>query len=406
MAFVDDSITFVAAALGLVFFSALAISGTILFSLMSVFLPNKGDDLASLSICTLSFQPMISLSTGASPFYIDNADLNNDTVSDLIVANFKDGTISTFLGNTDGSFQSPTTSSTGGIHTQPNAFAIGDIDKDGRLDIVIANSGTGTVITFHGNGDGTITPQTLFSTGFGSAPLDLALGYLDDDGNLDLVASDSNNHVVLVFFGNSSGNFMLSQTLFTGNGSIPCRVVIKDFNRDGRSDIAVVNSGTYNAGIFLNNGGGQFTDQSTYPTGSMPVSLMAVDLNKDGIFDLVTANYRGNTISVLLGNGGGTFKKQKTFSTGLGSIPISVSSSDLNNDKNVDIIVANYGTNNIGVFLGNGHGNFKIQRIYPTGYGSYPHHITIADFNSDGRLDVISANSGKNSAGILLSTCS
>jgi hypothetical protein len=354
--------------------------------------------------CTLSFASMVPQSTGAGPSYIDDYDFNNDNLTDLIVANYDESTTGIFLGTGKGTF-GPQTKFSNGVDAKPNAIAVGDVNKDGRLDMVVANSGASNAGVLLGKGDGTFLEQTTYSTGNNSTPLGLAVGDLNNDALLDLVVSDNSNNILLVFLGNGTGVFAQAYTLATGDNSKPYSIAINDFNGDNRPDIAVSNSGGNNVGIFLSNGVGTFGGQTTYVTDSTPNTLVAVDLNRDGILDIATANFLGNNTSVLLGNGDGTFGQQKSFSTGSGSLPYSIYYGDFNRDNIQDIIVANSGTNNVGILLGYGNGNFRDQTTYSTGSDSNPVDVTVGDYNGDNRLDFISANYRKNTAGIFLSTC-
>ena len=101
-----------------------------------------------------------------------------------------------------------------------------------------------------------------------------------------------------------------------------------------------------------------------------------------------------NTIGVVLGYGNGSFSTITLYSTGKDSYPIAVACGDFNNDSRLDIVVANYGSDNIGVFLGYGNGSFATIMTYSTGQGSFPYAVTVADFNNDGRLDIAVANYG------------
>ncbi|CAF4662119.1 unnamed protein product [Rotaria socialis] len=96
-----------------------------------------------------------------------------------------------------------------------------------------------------------------------------------------------------------------------------------------------------------------FTGKTTYSTGSKPRSLNAVDVNGDGKLDIIVANYGSNNVGVLLNIGNGTFTAQTTYSTGSGSNPYYVAATDVNGDGKPDIIVANYGSNNEGVLIKN-----------------------------------------------------
>ncbi|CAF1570322.1 unnamed protein product [Adineta ricciae] len=127
--------------------------------------------------------------------------------------------------------------------------------------------------------------------------------------------------------------------------------------------------------------------------------------NRDDILDIVTGNYDDGSTTILFGNSDGTFTKQKRFSTGVGSLPYAIDSNDFNKDHAQDVIVANSGTNNIGIMLGNGNGNFLMQKTFATGANSEPRDVITGDFNGDNRIDFISANYRQNSIGIFLSTC-
>ncbi|CAF0917412.1 unnamed protein product [Adineta steineri] len=348
---------------------------------------------------------MTSQRVGNGPSYISGADLNNDHKIDLVTANYDDSTISVLLGNGDNTFQNQVKYSTGTTNDNPNALYIADVNKDGNLDVVTANSGTSNVAVFLGKGDGTFSTAKIYSTGTGCKPTGLVLGDLNKDGNNDLVVTDETNNVVLIFLGDGTGAFTLTNTLSSDSNSKPYGVTINDFNGDGLPDIGITNSGTNNVGIFLNNGNTIFKPQTTYSTGNNPVAMTVVDFNKDGILDIATANYAGNSISVLLGNSAGTFQAQKLFSTGSGSLPYSIYSGDFNGDKNQDIIVPDSGTNKITIFRGNGHGNFRSQKTYSTGDGSNPVDITAVDLNNDNRLDFASANYGTNTVSVFLNTC-
>ena len=168
-------------------------------------------------------------------------------------------------------------------------------------------------------------------------------------------------------------------------------------------DIVVANSGTNTIGVFLSQGDGVFAEQQTYSTDfeSHPCSVAVGHLNNDDYMDIAVANYATNNISIFLGNGDGTFIDPRQFSTG-SSHPLFVTTADVNNDNATDLIVVNYGTNSVGVFLGYGNGSFQNYTTYFTDYDSLPHSLALGDFNNDNHLDIAVANSGTSNIGILL----
>ena len=84
------------------------------------------------------------------------------------------------------------------------------------------------------------------------------------------------------------------------------------------------------------------------------------------------ANYGTDNVGVLLGNGNGTFQNQVIFSSGYGSNPTSIVVGDFNRDNQLDIATANSNTNNVGILLGYGNGSFASLKTYSTGDGSEP----------------------------------
>ncbi|CAF3973694.1 unnamed protein product [Adineta steineri] len=357
-------------------------------SLINLYLPNMT---TTSNICEISFAPMISLATGLEPMAVKTADLNNDSFLDLVVANRAGNTTSVFFGYGNGCFTQRIDLSTG-----PNAEHM-------QLLLAIHASNIGV---FLGQGDKKFSKQKTFSTGTNSTPAEMALHDLNNDTFLDLVVSDHEYDRVFVFLGTGDGEFIRTRDLSTGNSSGPYLILINDFNNDNLLDIAIGNGDVNNVGVFLGDGKGNFSQQITTYIESGPYAFVAVDFNKDGILDIATANYDSNNTSILYGNGDGSFKLQNTFSTGDASLPYAVTNGDFNRDNIDDLIIANSGTDNVGILVGNSDGTFRKQKTYSTGRGSNAVEITIGDFNRDNRLDFVSANLNNNTIGIFLSTCS
>jgi hypothetical protein len=180
-------------------------------------------------------------------------DLNGDRRPDLAVAKISydagPGSVSVLLGNGDGSFSSGSNFSVGNY---PIAVAIGDLNKDGKLDLVTANTNSNTVSVALGNGDGSFRPRTDYATG--PSPTWVAIGNLDGDGRPDLAVPNSGSNTVSVWLGNGGGSFG-ARTDY-GVGTSPTCVAIGDFNRDGRPDLVVANNGSSTVLVLLNIGSG------------------------------------------------------------------------------------------------------------------------------------------------------
>ena len=184
----------------------------------------------------------------------------------------------------------------------------------------------------------------------------------------------------------------------------PIWISVGDFNRDNQLDIATANYNGNNVGILLGYGNGSFASVVTYSAGdgSLPQCISVGDFNNDNISDIAVANYGTNNIVVLFGFGDGSFLLGSAYSTGSGSSPYALATGDFNKDGRLDIAVANSKSSTVGIFLGDDHQPFAGVTTYPVGDGSQPHSLALGDFNNDSWLDIVVANYGTDSIGILL----
>lgn len=229
-----------------------------------------------------------------------------------------------------------------------------------------------------------------------------AVADFNRDGIDDLVVtlgSTAISNNLAVFFGSGNGSFGSAQQLTTG-GLNPFSVVTGDFNRDGNSDIVTANSGSDTVSLLLGNGNGSFLSSQTFRVGSQPNSVIAADFNQDGNLDLVTANSgsSANNLSLLLGDGQGSFRSATSLKV-KGTQPFAVASGDFNRDGKLDLVSADTISDSISLFLGKGNGEFKDPTQFFVGNTS-PIAIITGDFNGDKKLDVATGNAGVNSRGI------
>jgi hypothetical protein len=234
------------------------------------------------------------------------------------------------------------------------------------------------------------------------------VGDFNGDGKLDLVVVNSGSNNASVLLGNGDATFQTA--LDFDIGGTPISVAVGDFNGDGKLDLAVVtNPASPNQiSILLGYGDGTFQAPVTYAAGSVPVSVAVGDFNGDGKLDLAVANISpGNTgpsmVSVLLGNGDGTFQPAVEYGAGSDTDSSSVALGDFNGDGKLDLAVAYSGsTNRVSILLGNGDGTFQSAVDYAGASLPGTSPPVLGDFNGDGRLDMAVIDAASSTVFVLL----
>ena len=338
-----------------------------------------------------SFVPGTPIAAGSSALQVISADVNGDGNMDLVEANSSGRMVTVLLGKGDGTYTALPAFGTN--YDGITGVAVADFNGDGKLDIATANQST--VGIFLGNGDGTFGAEQDFANTNTSAGV--FAGDFNGDGKLDLAVPDRYNGMTILI-GNGDGTFSQPNPAFAVGTSPNYHSAIADFNGDGKLDIAAGNFFDNTVSILIGNGDGTFQAPVTYATGSAPTATFAGDFNGDGFQDIFLSNANDGTISVLLGNGDGTFKPQKAYA--VGANPYDASVGDLNGDGKLDIAVANVNDGTVSILLGNGDGTFQPQQVLTS--GSTTESVTIADPNGDGSLDVEAANYGNNTVTVFL----
>jgi hypothetical protein len=376
-----------------------------------------------------TFQGPISFDSGGEYAYgVTVGDVNVDGKLDLFVANqcwdanCTSGGVAVFLGKGDGSFQPAATYLSGGLGS--DFVAVGDVNGDGRLDLLVANHDSpdfysnGTVGVLLGNGNGTFQSAASYTSG-GAGPRSLAVGDVNGDGNPDLLvtnecsnrnSSNSCTGLLSVLFGAGDGSFRPPLSYSSG-GAIPTSIVLADINGDAKPDALISSqcdsreSGCRagSVSVLLANGNGAFSAAINYDSvGRTPNSVAAADLNGDGKLDVVLANQcrskdcTSGTVGLLFGKGDGTFDQGASYGSG-GSQASWVAVADVNGDGRPDLLVANHcaagncANGIVGVLLQNPDGSFQTAVIYGSGgYDTYS--LGVSDLNGDGKPDLVVAN--------------
>ena len=340
--------------------------------------------------------------TGSSNSYGSYAvaigDVNGDGKADLIVANSGwypsyTGSASVYLGNGNGTFQKPTTYPT----AAGSCFvALGDINGDGAPELIVVNW-SGSVSVLGNRGDGSFFGARNYAVG--NTPYSLALGDFNDDGALDIAVANSGGNSVSLLLGSGTGNFSTASSMPVGNS--PESILVGDFNGDGRADLAVTSSA--GVSVLLGTGNANFQLPRTYAAGSNPYSVASADFNGDGKPDLAVANLDSGNVSILLGNGDGTFQNAVNYPAGVNSESLDIG--DFNADGVADLVVANFGPSsgtggNISVLHGNSNGTFQAPVTYPA--AGTPFFVAAGNLNGDGVADVAVIDLNGSRVGVML----
>jgi Calx-beta domain/FG-GAP-like repeat/Domain of unknown function (DUF4214) len=316
------------------------------------------------------------------------ADVDGDGKPDVAAASEPPGGIGYFKGDGNGGF---TVTANYLSAKTSNQIALGDFDGDGDLDIVAGES----ILTNTGGGVFEAARATYPATPGAGAPEYLAFGDFNADGRTDiavgfvpLVGPSSSRLEILLR--DAQGNFTRTQGIGFPGGTTLSAVIAADFNKDGKTDIAVPLSVStpfsFVVSVYLSNGDGTFATPTSVNIGFQMMDLASGDFNNDGNPDLVATGLHG-AVAVLLGNGSGGFSFG--FAPGAGSFA-QVTTADLNNDGKSDLIITDFSGQSVWTELGDGTGSFGNARSFAVGGTAAA--VAVADFNNDGKIDVAVAN--------------
>ncbi|WP_461115970.1 FG-GAP-like repeat-containing protein [Spirosoma jeollabukense] len=325
------------------------------------------------------------------------SDVNADGIADIIVGG--SDVVWVLLGQEGGKFLGPQHYPAG---TAVYRVTVGDVNEDGRPDIITTNQYRFNVTVLLAQGGGRFGPPSFYFAEI--TPNYVAVSDVNGDGHLDIITDgrldiaptgpNASTSRVSILIGDGDGRFGTPTLYPAGSGHL----VVRDINADGHSDIITANNGIDDASVavLMGKGDGSFGSYVSYPAGNGTYGVAVSDINADGYFDIITANLGDRSVSVLLGQVGGGFGAPIHYSAGWG--PFSVAISDVNRDGYSDIITANYSGRSVSVLLGKAGGSFLAATEYSVG-GS-PHSLTVSDINKDDHLDIITGNGS--SASVLL----
>jgi len=368
-----------------------------------------------------SFATKIDSTVNAGPVNSVINDLDGDGKPDIIIGNEYPFTI-TIYRNTSINGTISLASKLNLITACPaaNSISIGDMDGDGKPDIVTANKETGlnksSISIFRNTSlnDGNISfanridlPVTAFTY---DNLLNVSVNDLDGDGRPDIVAVDSTGYMEI--FKNTStdtGNISFAPELDYQVPYYPSSIGIVDIDGDSKPDI-VINS-TYLSKIYVYKNTStassiSFVDTASYSTGSTPIALALEDLDGDGKADIVVANYQSNNISTFRNTSTiGNFSFNSKVDYSVGKNPKYITIGDLNGDGKPDIAVADYGSDSVTILKNIStidSISFALKVDYLSGNVHHDtYNVSIGDLNGDNKTDLIVANAASGNISIL-----
>jgi hypothetical protein len=328
----------------------------------------------------------VTYTTGLQPSYVFAGDLNQDGKADLATANNGSSTVSVLLGQGNGTFAAAVNYAVG---TAPFTVAAADINRDGWVDLLSANRTGGSISTLRGTANGFSSYVAVPATD----AVFVAIGDFNGDTIPDLAAARFEADVVTIFLGNGNATFGAGTDLVSAD--TPRAIGVGDFDRDGDADLAVVNQDGSNVKIFTGAGNGTFAAGTTYPAGTLPHSVAVTDFTGDGKLDLAVANSGTDDVSFLAGNGDGTF--DAAIQVGAGDGPRGVIGVVQDSGQLPVLVIANELSDNLTLRAGASFCTTNCGQ-YAAAVSEYanasPRQAAVADFNRDGKPDLVVPESG------------
>jgi trimeric autotransporter adhesin len=337
------------------------------------------------------------------PGTVAMGDVNGDGKPDLVVAGARGVTV--LLGGGDGRFRVAPGSPIG-VPQGPSEMVLGELTGDGKLDLVLANHDSYGLMLLFGDGTGgfALAPHSPVIMKEGQHPHThgLLAGDLNGDGTLDLVSVNSDDNDVSIAFGDGKGGFTRAASPFPV-GASPYPGALGDLNADGHLDIIVTNVGRSSSPltVLFGDGRGGFRGVPVASRTGQPGFVAITDVSGDRTPDLVTTHLERRELTVLVGDGKGAFTETTGSPFDLGHAAWHVGIADLNGDGKADAAAA--AGDGVRVMLGDGRGNFQPAPGSPFAIPQGAWQLAVGDVNGDGKPDVVTSNMESNRVSVLLS---
>ena len=274
---------------------------------------------------------------------------------------------------------------------------------DGLLDVTVVNRYspgtllTGSVSVLAGRFDGQFTLSSTQATTGGTNWA--AVGDFDNDRIPDIAAV--NDDSVTIFMGDGIGGFSPQTTIPTGFDSV--HIMVAEMTGDGNPDLVIVQQyigqSTGRVVVLRGNGSGGFTPMTAAPVAQSPIAGVTGDFDGDGVLDVVTASTLTGNVSFLKGLGNGNFAPRINSGIGVSGSSF-LAAADFDGDGPLDLAVTSEDTGiSLLIVHGYGNGTFVVTDTRVT--GSTPRNPVLCDFDRNGWIDIAVPNQGSSTVSVL-----
>ena len=356
--------------------------------------------------------PGSPIAVAGMPGNVAITDVNRDGKPDLLVASGKDKTISVLLGQGDGQFRAAAGSPIA-VPDHPSEMVVRDLNGDGHLDLALGSHNSYGVMLLLGDGKGGFSLATnspiVMKEGKHAHTHGLDVGDLNGDGKLDLVTVNSNpDNDVSIAFGDGKGGFTRAPGSPFAVGPSPYPGALADLNGDGHLDIIATTTDrskdnqpeSRELTVLCGDGKGGFRRDKVPLRTRHPWFVAVGDLNGDGKPDLAVTHTEASKLTVLVGDGKGGFAEVAGSPFDLGQSAWRTALADVNHDGHLDVIAA--ARTGVRVLFGDGKGGFTPAPGSPFATGKGTWQLAVGDLNGDGKIDVVATNLEDNSVTVLL----
>ncbi len=372
--------------------------------------------------CATSAPALSYRSTESSPYFVGPmagrpsiGDVNGDRIPDVVVAcgtccgsrpDPKSGHIMVLLGDGKGDLEyvegSPIK-----IGSSVRKIALGDLNRDGRLDLVAAQHDSYDLVVMLGDGKGHFAPApgSPVVAGSGGRPHthEIALVDVNGDRKLDMLSTNANDNMISVLLGDGTGRFTHAAPI-TGIRHPYDALATADLNDDGFADVVVPSLAGSAIAVLLGNGKGGFAPApgSPFAVGERPGYVATGDFDGDGDVDVCATHDDVGMVDVLLNDGKGSFAKAAGSPVMVDAPVWGIAVADLNVDGKSDLALGSMGKSGPVVLLGDGKGGFAEAKGATASSGDSPNYVAVADLDRDGRPDIVSGNYGSGDVSVYL----